>query len=102
MIKLTPTPAPPHISALPSKASSLQQQATQDLPHALATARFDLANMAYEVLTLHRGVLETAIRILEQTMHGALARGAKARAEVVRAQSTLLGLQARYVFGSCP
>ncbi|KAF2272848.1 uncharacterized protein EI97DRAFT_405510, partial [Westerdykella ornata] len=87
--------SPPHISSLPTKASSLHQAATHDLPDSLATARFDLANTAHDVLTLHRQVLETSIRILEQTMHGSLSRGVKARAEVVRAQSALLGLQAR-------
>ena len=89
---------PPEIDDLPAKAEALRNTATQDLPSELAARRVELANTAYKVLTTHRLVLETSIRILEQTMHGSLARATKTKAEYLHARATVLGLQARYVF----
>lgn len=47
----------------------------------VACKRIALADLASAVLATHRQLLETGIRILEQTMHGAVARGVRARAE---------------------
>ncbi|ORY18741.1 hypothetical protein BCR34DRAFT_621267 [Clohesyomyces aquaticus] len=81
--------------SLPAKARELTQTANHDLPAELGAARVDLANTAFRVLDLHRRVLEVSIQILEQTMHGALARSAKARAELLGSKAAVLGLQAR-------
>ncbi|KAF2730488.1 hypothetical protein EJ04DRAFT_45307 [Polyplosphaeria fusca] len=85
----------PGIDGLQDKASDLKQKATVGLPEDLATARVDLANTMYVVLDVHRRVLETGIKILEQTMHGSLARATKANSEHLEAKATALGLQAR-------
>jgi hypothetical protein len=86
---------PLEIDRLPVKADTLRNSATQDLPSELAAGRVDLANTAYQLLTTHRIILETSIRILEQTMHGSLARATKTKAEYLHARATVLGLQAR-------
>ncbi|KAF2107247.1 hypothetical protein BDV96DRAFT_302502 [Lophiotrema nucula] len=85
----------PSISNLNEKAAFLQAQAMAELPESLAREREELANTAYKVLTLHRQVLETSIKILEQTMHGSLARATKAKAEHLGTRATSLGLQAK-------
>ncbi|KAF2708534.1 hypothetical protein K504DRAFT_468859 [Pleomassaria siparia CBS 279.74] len=86
---------PPEIDRLSTKAQTLRDEATHDLPSELAAGRVELANTAYKVLTTHRRVLESSIRILEQTMHGSLARATKTKAEYMHARATVLGLQAR-------
>lgn len=83
------------IDDLRASAEKLKNAATSDLPSELADGKVRLANTAYEVLSLHREVLETSIRILEQTQHGSLARASKAKAEHLHARATVLGLQAR-------
>ncbi|KAJ4991049.1 hypothetical protein SVAN01_03399 [Stagonosporopsis vannaccii] len=94
---------PPSTSSLAPTAETLLNSATLELPHALATARTDLTNSLTTLLALHKDTLETAIRILEQTQHGALARHTKARAELLHSRATLLGLQARcWTFGHPP
>jgi hypothetical protein len=85
----------PAAEQLVSKAVGLQDAATKDLPKELSDAHVHLANTAYAVLSIHRQVLENSIRILEQTMHGSLARATKAKAEFLHSRATLLGLQAR-------
>ncbi|KAF2263171.1 hypothetical protein CC78DRAFT_286780 [Lojkania enalia] len=86
---------PPAISLLPTKVAEIQEKALTELPAELATERVELANTAYTVLSMHRQMLESSIKILEQTMHGSLARATKAKAEHLHARSTALGLQAR-------
>lgn len=48
---------------------------------ALSARRLQVANLSSEVLAAHRELLETAVRVLEQTVHGSVARGVRARAE---------------------
>lgn len=86
---------PPSIDALPARAEKLRDAATTALPADLAEAKLHLANTAYAVLTTHRTLLQTSIRILEQTQHGTLTRTTKSRAEHLHARAALLGLQAR-------
>ncbi|KAF2470626.1 uncharacterized protein BDR25DRAFT_286727 [Lindgomyces ingoldianus] len=88
---------PPSPSGLPAKAQGIVQSATQELPAELGSSRVELANIAFQVLDMHRQILETSIQILEQTMHGSLARSAKARAELLHSRASMLGLQARHV-----
>ncbi|KAF2658443.1 hypothetical protein K491DRAFT_269548 [Lophiostoma macrostomum CBS 122681] len=87
--------SPPGIADLPTQAEELKDAATQALPAEIAQQRFNLANLAYEVLSMHRQVLESSIQILEQTMHGSVARHTKTKAELLHSKATLLGLQAR-------
>lgn len=89
--------APPQPSALAIRAEALQNQATLELPQELADARLRLSNIAHAVLSLHRELLESSIRILEQTMHGSLARVVRAKAELLHAKAEVLGMQARFV-----
>ncbi|KAF9698649.1 hypothetical protein EKO04_003653 [Ascochyta lentis] len=95
--------SPPTSASLSTKAEDLTNAATLELPHELAAARTELTNNLTSLLALHKNVLETSIRILEQTQHGSLARHTKARAELLRSRATLLGLQAKcYTFGHPP
>lgn len=94
--------APPQPSALTTRAEALQNQATLGLPQELADARLRLSNTAYAVLALHRELLESSIRVLEQTMHGSLARATRAKAELLHAKAEVLGMQARSVFLPLP
>ncbi|KAH7117031.1 hypothetical protein B0J11DRAFT_107424 [Dendryphion nanum] len=83
------------IELLPAKAAQLKEEATILLPTDIAQARAALANTAYDVLTLHRQILTTAIQILEQTKHGSIARATKSKAELLQSRALLLSLQAR-------
>ncbi|KAH6618922.1 hypothetical protein C7974DRAFT_401142 [Boeremia exigua] len=95
--------SPPTPASLSITAENLLSAATLDLPRALASARTQLTNALTSLLSLHRQILETSVRILEQTQHGSLARHTKARAELLHSRATLLGLQARcYTFGHPP
>lgn len=95
--------APPSAASLATTAEDLVNTATLTLPNDLATARIQLTNTLTSLLALHKQLLETAIRILEQTQHGALARHTKAAAEQLHARATLLGLQAKsYSFAHPP
>jgi hypothetical protein len=85
----------PSISGLNTRASKLQDQATQGLPQELQDAHLHLINSASTLLTTHRALLQTSIQILEQTQHGALARHTKSSADLLHTKATLLGLQAK-------
>ena len=93
--KIANPKSPPAISNLSRTAADLYQTAYHDLPHDLSTAQSDLANTAVSYLATHRQLLETSIRILEQTQHGSLARRTKSSAELLHTKATLLGLQAK-------
>lgn len=95
--------SPPIPASLSTSAGDLVNAATLELPHELAVARTELTNSLTALLGLHKSLLETSIRILEQTQHGSLARHTKARVELVHSHATLLGLQAKcYTFGHPP
>ncbi|KAK3651426.1 hypothetical protein LTR56_002437 [Elasticomyces elasticus] len=47
----------------------------------LAHSRLDLASDVQQLHNLYRQTMEASIRILEQTIHGSVARGTKAKAE---------------------
>jgi hypothetical protein len=102
LCKIADPHKPPGTDRLSEKAETLRNAATQELPSELAAGRVELANTAYQVLTTHRLVLETSIRILEQTMHGSIARATKTKAEYLHAKATVLGLQARCVIRRLP
>ncbi|KAF2765515.1 hypothetical protein EJ03DRAFT_385269 [Teratosphaeria nubilosa] len=58
---------------------------TTTLHSDLCASRLRLAAQIAELQALRRRVCEACIRVLEQTVHGAVARGAKARAEFLAA-----------------
>ena len=80
---------PDTISHIQSSISSAQS--------ATAASRISLAKEAVKVQDLHRQILETSIRILEQTIHGSVARGTKAKADyltvVAEGMNKKLGVQ---------
>lgn len=86
---------PPPIDELKSRAEKLKDEAVLDFPQELAEAKTHLANLAVDMLTAHRQLLESLVLILEQTQYGALARHTKARSEALNTRATVLGLQAR-------
>lgn len=93
----------PSPSSLSTIAEDLVISATLTLPQELLTVRTNLTNTLTSLLSLHKQILETSIRILEQTQHGSLARHMKARAELLHSRATLLGLQAKcYTYGHPP
>jgi hypothetical protein len=93
----------PSSSSLPTRAEDLITSASLTLPQELLIARIELTNTLTSLLSLHKQILETSIRILEQTQHGSLARHTKARAELLHSRATLLGLQAKcYTYGHPP
>ncbi|TKA75433.1 hypothetical protein B0A55_04880 [Friedmanniomyces simplex] len=63
----------------------------------LSHSRLALAQNTQHLHELHRQVLETSIRVLEQTIHGSVARGTKAKADyqatVAEGMSKKLSLQ---------
>jgi len=95
LAKIADPKSPPAISDLSAKAASLLGEATQVLPHDLATARINLTNTTSTLLSTHLSLLSASIRILEQTQHGALARHTKSSAELVHTRATILGLQSK-------
>jgi hypothetical protein len=88
----SPTP----VEELPSRIHQLQENIAISRSQ-LATSRTNLATQMSDLHTLHRQVLESCIRILEQTIHGSVARGTKAKADylvlVAEGMSKKLGVQ---------
>ncbi|KAF1821028.1 uncharacterized protein K489DRAFT_263289 [Dissoconium aciculare CBS 342.82] len=54
---------------------------TADSKANLAATRLELAQEAADVHAMQRKVIETSIRILEQTIHGSVSRNTKAKAD---------------------
>ena len=72
----------------------------EDIARSRSTAGKDRLSLALEATKLHelyRTVIETSIRLLEQTIHGSVARGVKAKADylalVAEGMSKKLSLQ---------
>lgn len=86
-------------SELSTVASSIHQKVTVSQPQDSKEAHTNLTNTAISSLATHRQFLESSIRILEQTQHGALARHTRSSAEILHVRSILLGLQSKiYTF----
>lgn len=73
----------------------MQDEATHQLPRDLSEARMNLTNTLSTLLTTHLSLLDSSIRILEQTQHGVLSRHTRSSAEHLHARATVLGLQAK-------
>ena len=87
---------PPPINNIPKTVSQLKNSISTS-HSSLAGSRLALAKEAIKLHNLYRRVLETSINILEQTIHGSVARGAKAKADylalVAEGMSKKLSLQ---------
>ncbi|KAF2497378.1 hypothetical protein BU16DRAFT_605713 [Lophium mytilinum] len=64
------------------------------LANDLTTTRHSLATLASTLLTTHTSLLTALIRILEQTLHGAVSRGTRAHAEQLAVKADVLNAQA--------
>jgi diphthamide biosynthesis protein 3 len=62
---------------------------------AISAIRNRIVDLVDQIQAVHREILEVAIRTLEQTMHGSVARGIKARAEHLAAVAKGLDLKIR-------
>lgn len=71
---------PPSGADLTSSINKLKDSISSS-QSTLAESRLSLAQEASNLHELYRQVIERSIRILEQTMHGSVARGAKAEAD---------------------
>ncbi|KAF2803513.1 uncharacterized protein BDZ99DRAFT_453183 [Mytilinidion resinicola] len=78
---------------LPSATLSLLD-ANIALTDDLTTTRHSLATLAATLLTTHTTLLTSLIRILEQTVHGAVSRGTRAHAEQLAVKADVLNAQA--------
>ncbi|KAF2141254.1 uncharacterized protein K452DRAFT_287960 [Aplosporella prunicola CBS 121167] len=74
------SPSDEYIATLPTHAQT-QQSAIRSTTHALATQRTHLAALSAAALSAQAHAAEAAIRVLEQTAHGSVARGLRAKAE---------------------
>lgn len=75
---------PPPVNSVPTTIPKLKTSISES-QEATAGSRLALANEASKLHGLYRQALESSIRILEQTLHGSVARGAKAKADYLAA-----------------
>jgi diphthamide biosynthesis protein 3 len=76
----SPSKEPGDINQLATKASALQESiANQTTSIVLTRAR--VTELGDQIHAAYRDLFEISIRIIEQTIHGSIARGTKARAE---------------------
>jgi diphthamide biosynthesis protein 3 len=68
--------------------------------NSISATRNCIIDLADQIHAIHREILEVAVRILEQTMHGSVVRGIKARAEHLAAVAKGLDLKIRFVYHS--
>jgi hypothetical protein len=89
--------SPYAISQLPSNVGGLLEglaaQAAQ-----VTTSRARIADLMDQIHAAHRDLLELAVRILEQTTHGSVVRGVRARAEQLAAVAKGLDFKIRWVW----
>jgi hypothetical protein len=71
---------PPSTSDLPDVIRGLQDNISAEQVH-LSQARLSLTNEIRQLHDLYRQIMQASIRILEQTIHGAVSRGARAKAD---------------------
>lgn len=87
---------PPDVSDLPTIVAALQDDIIAESSQ-LARTRLALAHSISALHDLYREVIAASIQTLEQSLHGAVARGTRARAEylavVAEGMSKKLGVQ---------
>jgi diphthamide biosynthesis protein 3 len=62
---------------------------------AISSTRARITDLADHIHTTHRDILEMSVRILEQTIHGSVARGLKARVEHLSSVAKALDFKIR-------
>lgn len=67
-------------SVLPSKAAALRNTLNLQSTN-IATKTIQIADLAASISIVNREMLQVAVRILEQSMHGSVSRAARAKAE---------------------
>ncbi|QDS73842.1 hypothetical protein FKW77_006586 [Venturia effusa] len=70
----------PDISKLPAQAAALQESVLNQTA-SIATTRMRVTELGDQIHAVYRDLFEVSVRIIEQTLHGSVARGGKARAE---------------------
>lgn len=84
------------VTEIPRTVQQMKNEVTGSQTE-LSRSRLALAQEIQQLHALYRQVMETSIRILEQTIHGSVARGTKAKADylatVAEGMSKKLGVQ---------
>ena len=75
------------------------QKCIADRSNQLHDSRIALANEAAALLTLHQKLYESIIRLLEQTVHGSVARGLRAHADYLASVAEGLDKKLRIMEG---
>jgi diphthamide biosynthesis protein 3 len=84
------------VSQLTSRVVALLNSITSQAASITAT-RSRIVDLADQIHATHREILELSVRILEQTIHGSVSRGIKARAEHLASVAKGLDLKIRFV-----
>jgi diphthamide biosynthesis protein 3 len=72
--------AAPDISKLPTQGNALQESISSQTM-SLALTRSRVTELSDQTHTAYRELFEASVRVIEQTLHGSVARGVKAKAE---------------------
>ncbi|TLD36787.1 hypothetical protein E2P81_ATG02569 [Venturia nashicola] len=70
----------PSIAQLPAQATALQDSISNQTA-SIAMTRMRITELGDQIHSVYRELFEVSVRIIEQTLHGSVARGTKARAE---------------------
>lgn len=85
-----------NITKLPAQAASLQESITSQTT-SIALTRARVTGIGDQIHTAYRDLFETSIRIIEQTIHGSVARGTKSKAEHLSVVAKGMELKLQYV-----
>jgi hypothetical protein len=89
----------PDISKLPAQAAALQESISNQTG-SIATTRMRITELGDQIHTVYRELFEVSVRIIEQTLHGSVARGSKARAEHLASVAKGMELKLQYVLSA--
>jgi hypothetical protein len=82
------------ILVLPSRITALVESIASHTA-AISSTRGRITDTADHIHSTHRDILEMSVRILEQTLHGSVARGLKSRAEHLSSVAKALDFKIR-------
>jgi diphthamide biosynthesis protein 3 len=85
----------PDISKLPTQATALQESIANQTT-SIAMTRMRITELGDQIHTIYRELFEVSVRIIEQTLHGSVARGGKARAEHLASVAKGMELKLQY------
>lgn len=86
----------PDISKLPAQATTLQESISNQTT-SIAMTRMRITELGVQIHAVYRELFEVSVRIIEQTLHGSVARGGKARAEHLASVTKGMELKLQYV-----